>query len=119
MYYGIYRLTYASKPRICLPWYITQDGREGATVGFRDVALCLYRRVSFIWTEEGFKRGVDVVSYSGYAAYEAWSVMPLDLIVNVTNLCMSTHKQEKNQESSYFKLVMHDEHMNDVFINKW
>lgn len=46
-------LTNSGKPWVYLPRYITQDGREGATVGLRDVALCCYRRVRFVWTEEG------------------------------------------------------------------
>lgn len=46
-------LTDSGKPWVYLPRYITQDGREGAAVGLRDVALCCYRRVRFVWTEEG------------------------------------------------------------------
>lgn len=83
---AIYIPTYSSKPGVYLPGYITQDRREGATVGLRYISLCRYRGVGFIWTEEGLQRGVDVVSYPGYAADEAGSIMPLDLIVNVTNL---------------------------------
>lgn len=52
-HYGTYKLTYAGKPGVYLPWYITQDRREGTTVGLGDVALCRYRGVGFIWTEEG------------------------------------------------------------------
>lgn len=50
---GLYKLTYASKPRVYLPRYITQDRREGATVRLRDVALCRHRRVRFVRAEEG------------------------------------------------------------------
>lgn len=52
MHYGTYILTYASKPRVRLPWYITQHRRESTTNGLRNVALRGYRRVCFVWTEE-------------------------------------------------------------------
>lgn len=86
MHYGTYTLTYASKPWVHLPRYVTQDRRESTTVGLRDVALCHHWRVCFIWTEEGLQRGIDVVSHTRYAAYEAGSIMPLNIVVDVTNL---------------------------------
>lgn len=53
MHYGTYTLTYAGKPWVHLPRYVTQDGRKSTTVGLRDVALCYHWRVCLIRTEEG------------------------------------------------------------------
>lgn len=83
---GGVNLTYAGKPGVYFPRHITQDRRKRPTVGLRDVTLCCYRRVCYVWTEIGLQRGVDIVSHAGYATYEAWSIVSLDFIVNVTNL---------------------------------
>lgn len=86
MHYGTCLLTNASKPWVHLPWYITQHRWESTTYGLRDVALCGYRRVCFVWTEESLQRGINVISHPRYTADEARGVVPLNVSVNVANL---------------------------------
>lgn len=79
-------LTNGGKPGVDLPGYVAQDGREGTAVGLGDVALCCYRRVRFVGPEQGPQRGVDIVSHARYASNESRRVVPLDVVVDVTNL---------------------------------
>lgn len=52
--FGTNILTYASKPWIHLPRYITQHRGESTTYRLKNVALRCYGRVCFIWPEESF-----------------------------------------------------------------
>jgi hypothetical protein len=62
------------------------DRREGPTVRLGDEALHGDRRFRLVRPEEGLKRGVDVVPHPRYTAHQTRTVMPLDLIVNITHL---------------------------------